>query len=138
MSRNTNRAIRLTGALAVLFAGYTTAENFEMIRQTIDGGGVTSSAGGAFELSGTIGQPDAGAMIGDNYTLTGGFWFPVAPADGNEDGAVDLMDFDLFNTCLLGPVGGLETDCNHYDADGSGHIDLRDYAALQTAFTGGS
>ena len=41
---------------------------------TIDGGGGTS-AGGAYAVSGTIGQADAGgAMSGGNYSLTGGFW----------------------------------------------------------------
>jgi hypothetical protein len=37
------------------------------------GGGV--STGGVYQVSGTIGQPDAsGAMTGGNYSLTGGFW----------------------------------------------------------------
>jgi hypothetical protein len=40
---------------------------------TIDGGGGTST-GGVYSFSGTIGQPDAGAMSGGNYTLQGGFW----------------------------------------------------------------
>ena len=38
-----------------------------------DGGG--TSTGGTYQVSGTIGQPDAsGAMTGGNYSLTGGFW----------------------------------------------------------------
>ena len=38
------------------------------------GGGSTSS-GGAYQVSGTIGQHDAGrALTGGNYSLTGGFW----------------------------------------------------------------
>ena len=41
---------------------------------TIDGGGQTFSTGGAFGLGGTIGQPDAGAMSGGSFGLTGGFW----------------------------------------------------------------
>ncbi len=40
---------------------------------TIDGGGGTSS-GGSFELSGTVGQPDAGVMTGGDFELAGGFW----------------------------------------------------------------
>lgn len=40
---------------------------------TIDGGGGTSS-GGNYTLTGTIGQPDADAMIGGSYSLVGGFW----------------------------------------------------------------
>jgi len=40
----------------------------------IGGGGGTSSSG-AFQVSGTIGQPDAGgASSGGQYSLTGGFW----------------------------------------------------------------
>jgi len=40
----------------------------------ISGGGGTST-GGTYQVSGTIGQPDAGmAMSGGNYSLTGGFW----------------------------------------------------------------
>jgi hypothetical protein len=40
----------------------------------IGGGGGTSS-GGAFQVSGTIGQPDAsGALSGGQYSVTGGFW----------------------------------------------------------------
>ena len=38
------------------------------------GGGGTST-GGTYQVSGTIGQPDAsGAMTGGGYSLTGGFW----------------------------------------------------------------
>lgn len=40
---------------------------------TMDGGGGTSAAG-AYAVSGTIGQPDAGAMSGGTYSLAGGFW----------------------------------------------------------------
>ena len=110
---------------------------YDISRYTINGGGGIRSMGGIYEVSGTIGQADAGAMNSPKYTLTGGFWFPVAVTDGNEDGAVDLVDFDVFDRCLLGPAGGLETGCNEYDSDGSGHIDLRDFAALQSHFTGG-
>ena len=40
----------------------------------IAGGGGTST-GGTYQVSGTIGQQDAGAnMSGGNYSLTGGFW----------------------------------------------------------------
>jgi len=40
----------------------------------VAGGGGTS-AGGAYQVSGTIGQHDAGGpMTGGSYSLTGGFW----------------------------------------------------------------
>ena len=47
---------------------------------TVDGGGATSSAGGSYSLSGTIGQPDAGTSTGGTYTLSGGFWTGGAAA----------------------------------------------------------
>jgi hypothetical protein len=40
---------------------------------SLDGGGGTSS-GGAYVLSGTIGQADVGRMTGGAYSLEGGFW----------------------------------------------------------------
>ena len=49
------------------------AQNFSIDWFTIDGGGGTST-GGVYSVSGTIGQPDAGAMSGGNYSLQGGFW----------------------------------------------------------------
>jgi hypothetical protein len=50
------------------------AQNYSIDWHTIDGGGGTST-GGVYSVTGTIGQPDAGAlMTGGNYTLQGGFW----------------------------------------------------------------
>jgi hypothetical protein len=40
---------------------------------SVDNGGGTS-LGGAYVLSGTIGQPDVGILSGGSYTLKGGFW----------------------------------------------------------------
>src|SRR5262245_56108636 len=71
---------------------------FDMSWRTIDGGGPGapgSSTGGAFSLSGTIGQPDAQAaiMTGGTFQLTGGFWpiVNVCPClgDMNGDGTKD-------------------------------------------------
>lgn len=54
---------------------------YDLRHNTIDGGGVTDSFGGAFTLSGTIGQPDAGRLSSTAYALAGGFWGAVgAPA----------------------------------------------------------
>jgi len=41
---------------------------------TVDGGGATFSTGGDYSLGGTAGQPDAGLLLGGEYTLLGGFW----------------------------------------------------------------
>jgi hypothetical protein len=47
---------------------------YDLTWSTIDGGGGMFSTGGTYELSGTIGQPDAGKLSGGIYTLNGGFW----------------------------------------------------------------
>ncbi len=110
---------------------------FEINRFTIDGGGDMLSAGGGFELSGTIGQPDAGLVSGGGFTLAGGFWFPLADGDCDTDGSVDLIDFDDFQPCLSGPSGGVGRGCGCFDVDQDGDVDLSDVAAFQHAFTGG-
>src|SRR5262245_20851694 len=68
-------------------------------RMSIDGGG-GASAGGAFALSGTIGQPDADlTLTGGQFTLVGGFWAgvaigpPACRADFNHDGVANSQDF---------------------------------------------
>jgi len=40
---------------------------------TVDGGGGTTSDG-VYEISGTIGQPDAGNLLSGDYVIEGGFW----------------------------------------------------------------
>jgi len=50
---------------------------FTLTWSTIDGGGGSStgsSAGAAYAISGTMGQPDAGLLEGGGYALSGGFW----------------------------------------------------------------
>jgi hypothetical protein len=50
------------------------AQSYNIDWYKISGGGGTST-GGIYQVSGTIGQPDASrAMTGGNYSLTGGFW----------------------------------------------------------------
>lgn len=97
---------------------------YQLTRSTIDGGGGTSS-GGAYILSGTIGQPDAAYSAGGQYEILGGFWpsGPLCfvdfhhfarfaeywletgtrlPADLYEDNVVDLLDLGVFADEWLG------------------------------------
>lgn len=63
---------------AVTFA--QSGGGFELTWSTVDNGGGTSSSGG-FELSGTIGQPDASEPIGNGtFTLKSGFWQSICAA----------------------------------------------------------
>lgn len=110
---------------------------FELTRSTIDGGGVMRSTGAEFDLSGTIGQPDAGEMRRGEFTLTGGFWIETPPGDCEEDGDVDLMDYDQFKECLNGPAGPAPLGpCRCFDVDRSGAVDLRDFHVTQSTYTG--
>jgi hypothetical protein len=71
--------IKWSGIIYVaLFAWNATAQNYAVDWYKIAGGGGTST-GGTYQVSGTIGQPDAsGTTSGGNYTLTGGFWSLIA------------------------------------------------------------
>ena len=112
--------------------------DFEISRSTIDDGGAMLSTAGDFELSGTIGQPDAGVLTGGEFTLTGGFWFETPLGDCNDTGCVNLLDYDDFEFCLRGPEGGLiGAWCSCFDFDNDVDVDLTDLARFQQSFTGG-
>ena len=129
-----NRFMKLALASSVLVGATSImADDFSVDWWTIDGGGEMWTTGGEFELSGTIGQPDAGAlMTGGDFELAAGFWagggedeFCFGDLDGDND--VDLADLAQ----LLGHYG--ETSGMSYedgDLDGDGDVDLADLAAL--------
>ena len=70
-----------TAMLLLYFCFLFSAFNFRALGQSysidwykIAGGGGTST-GATYQVTGTIGQPDAGmAMSGGQYSVTGGFW----------------------------------------------------------------
>jgi len=111
-------------------------EGLDLTWHSINSGGVMRSIGGDFELSGTVGQSDAGAMAGGEFQLNGGFWFELAPGDCDEDGVVNLMDHEFFTRCLSGPGGGVTNGCECFDVDSSGTVDLRDFASVQSTHVG--
>jgi len=60
--------------LGLLIPTISLAQNYSIDWYKIAGGGGTST-GGTYQVSGTIGQPEAGAAVsGGSYSLTGGFW----------------------------------------------------------------
>ena len=103
---------------------------------TIDGGGEMGSTGGPFELSATIGQPDAGGpLLGGEFELTSGFWVAAAEpfcfGDLDENGVIGLSDL----ATLLGSYG--QTSGMTYedgDLDGDGDVDLSDLAFLLSLY----
>ena len=127
------------GVLAVTATAVVTTPDFDLGWYTLDSGGTTSATGGAFELSGTVGQPDAGVkpMEGGGFELTGGFWFRLAPGDCNEDGGVNLFDCGDFEACMVGPsIGPGGAPCPCFDLDADNDVDLADFAEFQRGFGG--
>jgi len=125
-------AVMLTLAPAVL------AQDFDIDWYTIDGGGEMWTTGGKFELSGTIGQPDAGAtMTGGDFELSGGFWAVTLtepePCVGDIDGDGDTDHADL--GALLSAWGSQPGDANwnpNADLDGNGEVGHSDLGILLT------
>ena len=125
-----------SGILAAFATATVTAgQSFDLSWHTIDGGG-GYSAGGGFELEGTIGQPDGGqAMTGGDFELTGGFWPGAGAGDAepcvgdlNGDNVVDLTDLAILLSdfdCTSGCIG---------DVDGDLDTDLTDLAILLANF----
>jgi hypothetical protein len=71
-----SRLIVASGILALpfLLANHASAQTYSIDWYKIAGGGGTSTSA-TYQVSGTIGQTDAGATLtGGNYALTGGFW----------------------------------------------------------------
>ncbi len=127
--------VRTLAGCAVVTAVLTctwpaSAQSFDISWYTIDGGGGMFTAGGEYELSGTIGQPDAGLpMTGGSFELSGGFWpgagvsQPCDPCDANCDGSIDAFDVEPFIAVLLG--GPRCSGCAG-DINGDGVIDAFD------------
>lgn len=120
----------------LLAASVAAAVDYDLSWHTIDGGGAMRTTGGPFELSATIGQPDAGGLSGGRFEITGGFWFGIVPGDCTEDGGVTRFDQGRFQDCATGPgvVQG-HADCYCLDFDGDGDIDLADVAEFQLSVT---
>jgi hypothetical protein len=87
-ARQTREVLRPLAGVALAWSivtvgGWATpAEAYDPITwYTVDGGGCVGAVGGAYQLSGSIGQPDAGTHAGGGFVLRGGFWRRVtAPA----------------------------------------------------------
>jgi len=126
--------IKLTlSVIALLGTASVVADDFTVDWYTVDGGGAMGASGGDFELSATIGQPDASnAMTGGEFELVGGFWagsvadeFCSGDLDGDND--IDLADLAQ----LLGHYGTSSGAVyEDGDLDGDGDVDLADLAAL--------
>ncbi len=125
-----NRTRYLIGFTLVTLAISSVARGeYGLSWYTIDAGGHTFSTGGDFELGGTIGQPDTGAMTGGSFELVGGFWPGVNACaclgDMNDDGVKDGLDIQQFVSCVI--AGG---SCSCADVDEMNGVSIDDIAAF--------
>jgi len=74
--------LRLLFLATLLLPLAVAAQPYSIDWYKIAGGGGTSTSG-TYQVTGTIGQPDAsGAMTGGNYSVTGGFWSLINVVQG--------------------------------------------------------
>lgn len=119
-------------------AAAQTGPQFDLDWRSIDGGGQMFSTSRAFELGGTIGQPDAVQLAtGGGFELVGGFWAvalvgQTTPCTGdlNGDGSIDISDLAQ----LLAHFGMAGASFEDGDSDGDGDVDISDLAALLSNF----
>ncbi len=58
----------------VVLTSPAAAQTYEVRWHTVDGGGIMYATGNGYKVGGTIGQPDAGRLVGGEYAVIGGFW----------------------------------------------------------------
>ncbi len=130
-----NRVLTILCVAALPAAGARAqmGPNLDLSWSTIDCGGDTSTAG-AVTLTGTIAQPDAGAMAGGVFEVRGGFWAGGGPPpcypDCNADGVLTIADFGCFQTKFVS--GDPYADCNS-----TGGLTIADFGCFQTRFVAG-
>ncbi len=70
----------------------------------------------------------------DDITLIGER--PLLPPDLNNDGNVNITDFEQFTECRTGPVSdALANGCSLVDYDNDGDVDQRDFGMFQLLFS---
>jgi hypothetical protein len=109
--------------IALIFTPIAVAE-YSIPWYTIDGGG-GSSSGGPYQVSGTIGQPDAGYHNEPPYELLGGFWV------GGPLCIVNLEHFANFASYWLdGPCNESNNWCGGADLDQLDDVTIVDLGIL--------
>jgi hypothetical protein len=78
---------------------------------------------------------DSGDIYAQNINPDGTLGAAAGPPDMDGDGDVDLFDVDAFLSCVTGPGGGVESNCEPADTDRDDDVDFADFGVLQLAFT---
>jgi hypothetical protein len=107
---------------------------------TIDGGG-GSSAGGPFSLTGTIGQPEAGASAGGTFECGGGFWGgagapPPCYANCDASTAAPVLNVADF-TCFLQKYAGGDPSANCDESTAVPTLNVADFSCFLQKYAAG-
>ncbi len=75
---------------------------------------------------------DAGQIVGHGtfMGLRRAFLMTPIDADFDDDGGTDLVDYELFRSCLTGPSAPAAPACTAQDVNRNGHVDLDDFRAF--------
>jgi hypothetical protein len=129
-------AMRLiaAGIAGVATSTVCATDVFEIAWSTLDGGGGVMLSGDGYELSATVGQPDAVTELTDGVlSLQGGYWVSGGESgrvfckpDLNEDGFLDFFDYDAY---INRYERGFMADYND-----DGFVDFFDYDAFVADF----
>ena len=133
----TTRCSLLATGCVALFGASAGAQPFDVPWFTIDAGGGVAQ-GGPYQMSGTIGQPDASltALTGGSYELSGGYWVSFSDNGCNVAdiaspfGILDGADVNAFISAF--GVNGSLADLNN-----DGIVDGADVNAFISAFGAG-
>jgi len=129
----------LTSMLAVLAAAGAAQAQLNIDWYTIDGGG-GSSAGGAFSVSGTTGQPDAATSAGGTFVCAGGFWgaFAGTACYANCDGSTGspLLTANDF-TCFINAYAAASSAANCDQSTGNPLLTANDFTCFINAYATG-
>lgn len=136
MTKTASVSFAVVAGIASIASAGIGGGSFSIPWSTIDGGGVINSTGGSYTLSGTVGQPDAGAtMTGGSFSLTGGFWAGVdssepCPADLTGEGDLNFLDVSAFLSLygMMDPAADFQPD---------GNFNFLDVSAFLSAFGAG-
>src|SRR5215470_17759495 len=98
---------RITGpVLALAAAGFLApvalADDPDLTWNTIDAGGVFTSSYTSLSMSATLGQPDVGAMYGDDLSVNG-----TAVSDLNGSGLIEPVDVAMFINAWMNGLNGV-------------------------------
>lgn len=137
------RDIAWAAALMLLFGvtGLALSQvggGYDLTWSTLDGGGAMFSHGGLYELGGTIGQADAGALSGPGgYELSGGFWYGVSGTPCVT--SIDCINDQENNACnaVTCPSGMCHFACVRFGdirSPANGVVNLDDILCLLSGF----